>query len=110
MSFSPFDLNQGAYNRKKPRQSCPSISIVLYHPDYDRRLRDLTGSADPKDAYPKALAGFAHRAYRRWGIAPRPENIMPYRPSVTLMRGYKMYQIRARVMVSLGQGPNIRLD
>src|SRR6185312_5363092 len=47
---------------------------VLSHPDYDRRLRSYTGSADPRDVSPKALAGLALPPYRRWGVTPRPEN------------------------------------
>lgn len=52
--------------------SC-SFTPVLSHPDYDRRLRNYTESADPDIC--QALAGFGHSArYRRWGITPRPEN------------------------------------
>jgi hypothetical protein len=48
--------------------------VALFHPDYDRRLRLLTESADPSQIA-KALAGSESPRYRRWGITPRPENI-----------------------------------
>jgi len=52
--------------------------LVFFHPDYDRRPRHLTGSAD-LPAPPEALAGSSVRmgawTYRRWGIAPRPEDV-----------------------------------
>lgn len=63
----------------------PKISetTVLLHPDYDRRLRNLTGSADPQ-----TIAGWWRSraqlvisddsSYRRWGISPRPENKTHY--------------------------------
>ena len=52
------------------------------HPDYDRRPRDHTGSADLAKSFAEAF-GPAKRSramriarnYRRWGIAPRPENV-----------------------------------
>jgi len=54
---------------------------VLFHPDYDRRLRDLTGSADlgglasgkrSRARYHDKNTSRQH--YRRWGFSPRPEN------------------------------------
>ena len=52
------------------------------HPDYDRRPRDHTGSADlaksSAEAFEPAKRSRAMRIarnYRRWGIAPRPENV-----------------------------------
>ena len=52
------------------------------HPDYDRRPRDHTGSADLDRSSAKA-EGPAKRSramriarnYRRWGVTPRPENV-----------------------------------
>ena len=57
--------------------SGPLVGVVwhaLYHPDYHRRLWNHTRSADPKRNILKALAGLEIILYRRWGIAPRPEN------------------------------------
>jgi hypothetical protein len=56
--MSPFDVNQGAQSQY-PRLKTLGLSIILSHPDYDRRLRNLTGSADPVNRYLKALAGSA---------------------------------------------------
>ncbi|CAG9236629.1 hypothetical protein PSP6_70146 [Paraburkholderia tropica] len=57
---------------------------IFSHPDYDRRLWLRTRSADPArgkkqraQALAGSLAGLAARpAYRRWGIAPRPEDAL----------------------------------
>ncbi|GEM_PF-2533669 len=51
---------------------------IFSHPDYDRRLWHLTRSADPDVREGRrALAGSPHcMAYRRWGIAPRPEDVL----------------------------------
>jgi hypothetical protein len=54
---------------------------VLYHPDYDRRPRDRTESADlDEETSPSARGLYALQAtlrnYRRWGFTPRPENIL----------------------------------
>ncbi|MNR89022.1 hypothetical protein D3C72_199760 [compost metagenome] len=62
---------------------CVESHSVLYHPDYDRRPRDHTESADlikvvcrKQTGLQQALAGYTpKRNYRRWGIAPRPENV-----------------------------------
>jgi len=52
---------------------------ILYHPDFNRRLRILTESADLLTMSSKALAGLYDcnliHTYRRWGISPRPENV-----------------------------------
>ena len=53
------------------------FTLPLAMTPYYRRLRIHTESADPSSAS-KALAGFLRcfdiSGYRRWGIAPRPEN------------------------------------
>ena len=51
-------------------------TLILFHPDFNRRLRNRTGSADPSPAWTrgKALAGSSRNSYRRWGVSPRPEN------------------------------------
>ena len=41
---------------------------ILFHPDFNRRLRNLTASA--------AFAG--RGLYHRWGISPRPENYVVF--------------------------------
>lgn len=38
---------------------------ILYHPDFNRRLRNFTASVTQK-----VIRGL----YHRWGISPRPEN------------------------------------
>jgi len=54
------------------------------HPDYDRRPRNHTGSADlvvtcgqTTAVAKRSRAMRIARNYRRWGIAPRPENVCP---------------------------------
>jgi hypothetical protein len=54
-------VNQGVQPQTDPARghaAAPGAWIVLSHPDYDRRLRSYTGSADPCDIRRKALAGF----------------------------------------------------
>ena len=52
------------------------------HPDYDRRPRDHTGTADlaarhrrSRTVTKRSRAMRIARNYRRWGVAPRPENV-----------------------------------
>ena len=48
---------------------------VLFHPDFNRRLRNRTESADPADCSAGARGLWRSLAiYRRWGLSPRPEN------------------------------------
>jgi len=52
---------------------------VLFHPDYHRRLRNCTESADLdgdaiKRSRAEMLTFFTTHHYRRWGLSPRPEN------------------------------------
>jgi len=52
---------------------------VLFHPDFNRRLRSHTESADPSSPEDPGKEGarglgLVH-PYRRWGVSPRPENI-----------------------------------
>src|SRR5215475_6710990 len=64
-----------AHGTTRARAEARGIATVLFHPDYNRRLRNCTESADPSFGR-KALAGLGPKdPYRRWGIAPRPENI-----------------------------------
>jgi hypothetical protein len=73
---------QGAACGSVPLCKTPKGSLTprLFHPDYDRRPRNHTGSADP--ATTEAVAGARGLVqlnchHRRWGIAPRPENACP---------------------------------
>jgi hypothetical protein len=68
------------------RGRTPAMQVLrdLFHPDCDRRLWHLTRSADPgRPCGRPGARGLLHRAekalrrYRRWGIAPRPENAVP---------------------------------
>src|SRR5690606_9351637 len=62
-----------AYRRTDPPRA---RDTVFFHPDCDRRLRHLTGSADPVHVtVAKRSRARALRPYRRWGIAPRPEDV-----------------------------------
>ncbi|KPU84260.1 hypothetical protein JI58_04740 [Marinosulfonomonas sp. PRT-SC04] len=77
--------------RPKAKQDISGVRLnhtpnpALFHPDFNRRLRNLTGSADP--SYWKALAGFHVNDYRRWGITPRPENIPPMSGQLEIGKG-----------------------
>lgn len=69
ISFSSSDTSPKAITNKDRPNGHPLT--VLFHPDFNRRLRHRTGSADtPKGP----LAGSGSPPYRRWGISPRPEN------------------------------------
>jgi len=58
-----------------------SADPVLFHPDYTVGpgiTPDLLTHAPGQDPGSLALAGFGMSPiYRRWGIAPRPENASP---------------------------------
>ena len=66
--------------QKNPRLSLrrPWGIAAFSHPDYDRRLRHWTESADPQssgdDCGARGLAAICMPAYRRWGVPPRPED------------------------------------
>jgi len=47
MAFLFQDQNQGIRNEKARAQAGAGIATVLFHPDYNRRLRNCTESADP---------------------------------------------------------------
>jgi hypothetical protein len=55
MAFLFQDQNQGIRN-DAPRE-CAAAATVLFHPDFNRRLRNHTESADPSSKSKKALAG-----------------------------------------------------
>src|SRR3954447_26318327 len=53
-----------------------AVATVLFHPDFNRRLRNHTESADPSSRAEEGARGLGLlRPYRRWGLSPRPENI-----------------------------------
>src|SRR6266704_6300271 len=58
MAFLFQDQNQGTRNETATRESA-AAATVLFHPDYNRRLRIHTESADPSSllSKKKALAG-----------------------------------------------------
>src|SRR6218665_2684925 len=77
--------------RAKAAQTSRSLSSGLY-----RRPRNCTGSADiPFEDRSRALA-FA--IYRRWGIAPRPENICHRKMTMEI---YDRAATGARVRMSM---------
>src|SRR6202021_3667130 len=78
MVFLFQDQNQGTRNETAHAKECVCVATVLFHPDFNRRLRNRTESADPFSQADgkKALAGLGlGHPYRRWGLSPRPENI-----------------------------------
>src|SRR5712664_4209138 len=53
-----------------------AVATVLFHPDFNRRLRNHTESADPFSQGEEGARGLGLiHPYRRWGLSPRPENI-----------------------------------
>src|ERR1700722_12157145 len=83
MSFLFQDQNQGTRNDDATRKRARPAATVLFHPDFNRRLRSHTESADPSFQSLKIQGsesegarglGLSH-PYRRWGVSPRPENI-----------------------------------
>src|SRR5213079_108042 len=65
---------------ERPAARNAAVATVLFHPDFNRRLRNHTESADPFSPrnFPVEKGarglGLLH-PYRRWGLSPRPENI-----------------------------------
>src|ERR1700733_15040484 len=55
MAFLFQDQNQGI-RIDAPRKDA-AVATVLFHPDFNRRLRNRTESADPSPSEKKALAG-----------------------------------------------------
>jgi hypothetical protein len=47
MAFLFRDQNQGTRNEKARTPKGTGIATVLFHPDFNRRLRSCTESADP---------------------------------------------------------------
>src|SRR6201993_2929156 len=80
MAFLFQDQNQGIRNEesrtpKRISQGARVAATVLFHPDFNRRPRICTESADPSPLEGRRSRAWAHRPYRRWGLSPRPENI-----------------------------------
>src|ERR1700744_2838902 len=57
MAFLFQDQNQGTRNDSRTRNKARAAATVLFHPDFNRRLRIHTESADPSVLTRKALAG-----------------------------------------------------
>src|SRR5215469_3874911 len=76
MAFLVWDQNQGIRN-DGPARKRAGIATVLFHPDFNRRLRNYTESADPS-LFGEGARGLGPPSfrdpYRRWGLSPRPEN------------------------------------
>src|SRR4051812_5474396 len=75
MAFLVFRTRIRAHGTTSARE-CAAAATVLFHPDFNRRLRNRTESADPcffKKQGARGLGPFG--PYRRWGLSPRPENI-----------------------------------
>src|SRR4029079_15837766 len=67
----------GHTERRLTHAKAWAAATVLFHPDFNRRLRNHTESADPSTSFEEEGArglGLRH-PYRRWGFSPRPENI-----------------------------------
>ena len=61
--------------RMRGRASRASVNPVLFHPDYTVGP-GITPDLLTLRIAPEALAGFGPSPiYRRWGVAPRPENL-----------------------------------
>ena len=75
MAFLFQDQNQGTRNDEPRAWIARVTATVLFHPDFNRRLRICTESADPSLVKRRRSRAWAHRPYRRWGLSPRPENI-----------------------------------
>src|ERR1700748_3379914 len=95
MAFLLSRPESGHTERDSPRLLSESagIATVLFHPDFNRRLRSCTESADPSSlSYARgarrsrAWASLKGGPYRRWGLSPRPENIG--RPEWTTSQKY----------------------
>src|SRR5215468_10640208 len=79
MAFLVWDQNQGIRN-DRPARKRAGIATALFHPDFNRRLRNCTESADPSlfGEGARGLRPLLGDPYRRWGLSPRPEN-RPFR-------------------------------
>ena len=84
MKLGMFAFLAGTKAKNAPRHEAGARreagrGAVFFHPDCDRRLRHSTGSADPPLRWRRSRARVGCRgqdlAYRRWGIAPRPEDV-----------------------------------
>ena len=93
--------------RMRGRAGRASVNPVLFHPDYDRRLRNLTGSCEsgpePQAAGPSPLAGFTAGG----DFSPRPEGnegrrIRALRGPVKNTRGVPRYRTAGRAPENAG--------
>src|SRR5215471_4168833 len=67
MAFLFQDQNQGIRKTTLATRDGEAAATVLFHPDFDRRLRNCTESADPSSLGRKALAGLGHQALTAGG-------------------------------------------
>src|SRR5882757_9112852 len=63
MAFLFQDQNQGIRNDFDHAQTREAAATVLFHPDYNRRLRNHTESADPSSPSEKAKKALAGLGY-----------------------------------------------
>src|SRR5258708_30847091 len=78
MAFLYQDQNQGIRN-DAPRGTCGLSRPFSFIRTLNRRLRNRTESAGPSCGEEGARGLGRPRLYRRWGVSPRPENILPAR-------------------------------
>src|ERR1700733_7087412 len=74
MAFLFQDQNQGTRNETAPRTCARPFATVLFHPDFNRRLRNHTESADPNS----------------WGDIPK-KKALPGLGFVTLTAGGELH-------------------
>src|ERR1700675_952224 len=72
---------ESAHTERRPARIA-AVATVLFQPDFNRRLRNHTESADPfsrrrlqAEGTRRSRAWVLFNPYRRWGLSPRPENI-----------------------------------
>src|SRR5882757_3614699 len=65
----------GHTERRLTHANARAAATVLFHPDFNRRPRNRTESADPSSGEEGARGLGLRHPYRRWGFSPRPENI-----------------------------------
>src|SRR6266436_942213 len=100
MAFLFQDQNQGIRNNA-PRANA-AVATVLFHPDFNRRLRNHTESADPSSGEEGARGLGLRHPYRRWGFSPRPENIGC--PGWATFRNYDQTRAPGQVPWASGTG------
>src|SRR4051795_13594638 len=96
MAFLFQDQNQGIRNDVSPRANARRPpQTVLFHPDYNRRLRNRTESADPSSPKreKKALAGLGYVTLTAGGDfhpALRTSAALNGRPDINMTKGRRL--------------------